>query len=138
MAILAFAVLLIVLALSGGDPLVLKPQDVVITGPLGVICLVSVLVRKPLLLTARRMMSARVHGTPSALDDVAERRALSTLTALVGGTLFVHAALLLVLAINLPTATFLSVGKLIGWAVLGAGLLGVLAYRNRSRSAVHG
>jgi len=128
-AIVSFAIVLTVLAFSGGNPLVLKLHDVIITGPLGLVFLLSVLVRKPLLLVIRRSMGSR--GAPSTLDDATQRHALSVLTALTGVTMFVHAAVILMLALNLPTSTFLAIGRPVGWAVLAVGLAGVFTYRRK-------
>jgi hypothetical protein len=138
-AIVTFAVLLIILALTGGAPLVLELHDAVLTGPLGLIFLGSVAVRKPLLLVVRRVMARRLatEGATrpsSTLSGADERSALSVLTALIGGILLVHALLILVLALTLPIPTFLAVGRPIGWVVIALGILAVLRYRNRLRS----
>lgn len=131
-AIATFAVVLVVLALSGGNPLVLKLHDAVVTGPLGLIGLASVAVRQPLLLFVHRLATKR--GIAGKLTGAAQRRALSGLTGLLGAILLLHAALILVLALALPTSTFLAAGRPIGWAFLALGLLCVLAYRNRLRT----
>lgn len=122
-AVLGFGVALALAVLSGGDPLVLKLHDSVITGPLGVLCLVSVAVGRPLLALVKRAVVRRTPGGAATqpADATAERRALSALTAVVGGTLVLHAGLILGLALALPTATFLAVGRPIGWVVVAAG-----------------
>lgn len=131
--IVAFAVVLVVLALSGGNPLVLKLHDAVVTGPLGLVCLGSVLLRRPLLLVVHQFAAKRGVAAASRHSGAAQRRALSKLTALLGAFLFLHAALILLLALTLPTSTFLAAGRPIGWAFIAVGLLCVLAFRNRLR-----
>jgi hypothetical protein len=133
-AIVAFALVLVVLALTGGDPLILELHDAVLTGPLGLVFLGSVAVRKPLLLVVRRLLAARSTQSPNTLSTADERAALSTLTALIGVILLVHALLILVLALTLPIPTFLAVGRPIGWVVIALGLLTVLRYRTRLRA----
>ncbi|MGW4488179.1 VC0807 family protein [Amycolatopsis sp. NPDC004368] len=127
-AIAGFVAMLVVLGLTGGNELVLKLQEAVLTGPLGLVLIASALIGKPLLLVVHRFAGAREGRS-------VPRRALTVLTALVGGVLVLHAVVLLVLAISLPTATFLAVGKPIGWAVIAAGLVVGLVYRNRLRTA---
>ncbi|HVV07787.1 VC0807 family protein [Amycolatopsis sp.] len=123
---IAFAVALIVAALSGGSQVVIETHDAVITGPLGALLLLSVLVRRPLLLVVSRFL-ARRKGIPVRLDP----HAAAVLTALAGTVAVVHSALLLVLALSLPVTTFLAIGRPIGWVVLGLGAATLLWYRSR-------
>lgn len=133
-ATVAFAVVLVVLALSGGNPLVLKLHDAVVTGPLGLLLLASAAVGRPLLQVAYRFAASRGVAAARRLTGPAQRRALSALTALLGAIMFLHATLILVLALALPTSTFLAVGRPAGWAFIALGLLCVLTYRNRLRA----
>ncbi|WIX78314.1 VC0807 family protein [Amycolatopsis carbonis] len=127
-AIAGFVVMLVVLGLTGGNELVLKLQDSVLTGPVGIVLLGSAVAGKPLLL-----LVLRFTGRP--VPAPGQRRGITVMTALLGGVLTLHAAVLLVLAISLPTTTFLAVGKPVGYAVIGAGLLAMFVYRNRLRAA---
>jgi hypothetical protein len=130
LAIIGIGAALILLALTGGDPLVLKIHDALLTGPLGLVCLISVLVGKPLLLVAQRAVAAR-RGTSAPGNP----RAASILTGIVGAMLVIHALVLLALALAMPTTTFLAVGKPVGWAVLAAGVATLYWYRGRLASA---
>jgi hypothetical protein len=130
-AILSAAVAFIVLLLTGDNPLALKLQDALVTGPLGAVCLVSVLVRRPLLEYVRRLIAARGHRGPSALRGAALQHAMSVLTALIGGTLFAHAVLMVVLALTMSTTTFLGAGRAAGWVLIAVGSLAVILYRKR-------
>jgi hypothetical protein len=122
-ALLAFVVMLVVFALTGGDPLVVKLHDDVLTGPLGLVLLASAAVRRPLLVIAWPLLRRGYPAPP--------RRVLAVATVLAGTVLTVHAALVLLLALTLPTATFLAVARPAGWAVIGAGVLVGWVYRRR-------
>ncbi|QRP43970.1 VC0807 family protein [Amycolatopsis sp. FDAARGOS 1241] len=126
-AVAGFVVMLIVLALTGGSELVLKLQEAVFTGPVGLVLLGSALIGKPVLLLAHRFTGR--EAAPG------QRKGITVMTALIGGLLTVHAGVLLVLAISLPTTTFVTVGRPVGWAVIAVGLLAVFGYRNRLRAA---
>jgi hypothetical protein len=127
-ALLGFAVVLAVFALTGGDPLVVKLHDAVLTGPLGIVLLASAAVRRPLLVVAWRLLR---RGRPAP-----PRRVLATATVLAGAVMTVHAALVLVLALALPTAVFLAVARPVGWAVIAIGVLIGWIYRSRLRSRI--
>jgi hypothetical protein len=134
-AVLGFGIALSLAVLSGGDPLVLKLHDSVVTGPLGVLCLLSVAVGRPVLgLVKRAVVRRKGGGTTQRVDAAAERRGLSALTAVVGGTLVIHAGLILGLALTMPTATFLAVGRPIGWVVIAAGAATTLWLSGRLRT----
>lgn len=117
-----FGVSLLLLWLGGGSSLAVKLGEPIVTGVLGIACLVSVAVGMPLY-----ALILRRTGRPV----VAARQ----LTAIVGTILFVHAAVVVVLAMTLSTTEFLAIGRLIGWAVLGVGVAGLFAYRRRLTNA---
>ncbi|MBB4684844.1 VC0807 family protein [Amycolatopsis jiangsuensis] len=129
-----FAVLLVVLALSGGSELVLKLRDTLLTGPIGLVFLGSALIRKPLLAALVRFATRNGAGQQSRLTGAAQQRALTVQTVLIGSMLVVHALTILTLALLLPTATFLAVGQPAGWAVIALGLLASFAHRKQARA----
>ncbi|HWD04913.1 MAG TPA: VC0807 family protein [Amycolatopsis sp.] len=129
-AVVGFVVMLTVFWLTGGNELVLKLQEAVFTGPVGLVVLGSALIGKPLLLVVHRFTG---HD-PAALAPQ-QRKALTVLTAMIGAGLAVHAGVLLALALSMSTTTFVAVGRPIGWAVIAVGALAVFAYRNRLRAA---
>jgi hypothetical protein len=61
------------------------------------------------------------------------RRVLAAATVLAGAVMTVHAALILALALTLPTAVFLAVARPIGWAVIVVGVLVGWVFRRRLR-----
>ncbi|GAA3530934.1 hypothetical protein GCM10022222_12470 [Amycolatopsis ultiminotia] len=130
-----FAVLMVVLALSGGNELVVKLRDTLLTGPVGLVFLGSVVIGKPVLALALRLAARRGAEHRSPLAGAALHRALTVQTAVIGGMLVVHALVILTLALALPTTTFLAVSQPAGWAVIALGLFASYTYRNRSRAA---
>ena len=135
LAVLAYGIALLVLLLSGGNALVLKLQEAVVTGPLGLACLASVAVGRPLHEVVLRVLARRNDRWREALRAPGFRRTSSALTLLVGALMTVHAAALLILALTLPTSAYLAVSRPIGWAIIAIGVAGLLFYRNRIRSS---
>jgi len=127
LALLAFVVVLVVFALTGGDPLVVKLHDAVLTGPIGLVLLASAAVRRPLLVVAGQLVRRR---NPDAA--IPPPRALAAATLIAGTVMTVHAALVLTLALALPTATFLAVARPVGWAVIAVGVLVGWVWRQRT------
>jgi hypothetical protein len=130
-AVVAFGIALLVLALSGGNDLVLKLQEAVITGPVGVACLVSVAIGKPLHLLLFKMLDRRRPGRAVPVPASERRRVANVVTSLLGTTLVVHALVLLVLALSLPTGTYLAIARPLGLAIVAAGAAVVMWYRRR-------
>jgi hypothetical protein len=133
-AVVGFGIVVLVQLLSGGNALLLKLQDSVVTGPLGLVCLGSVAVRRPLHLVVIRLLAARRPELTVVTTDPAWRRTSMVFTALVGSTLVAHALAMVVLALTLPTATFLALSRPIGWGVLGIGGACLYWYRSRIRA----
>lgn len=112
--------------LSGGSPLALELRDAVPTGLLGLVCVVSVLVRRPLYLVVMRLVARR---RPTPLPTT---RTATVVTAVIGATLLTHAAALTVLALNVPVGTYVGLSKVVGWSIIAAGLAGIFWYRRRN------
>lgn len=124
----AFGIGLLVAWLSGGSPLALELRDAVPTGLLGLVCLVSVLVNRPLHLVVQRVLAKRKGAElPQAATQTS-----TVITVVVGATLLVHMVVLVVLALNVPVGTFVGLSQLVGWSIIGAGLAVVLWYRRRT------
>ena len=119
-AVLSFGVELLVTVLSGGNALALKLHEAPLTGAVGLVCLVSVAVRRPLLPTVLKLFGRSGQATL--------RRAAAA-TVVVGATFLIDAVTRVVLAVTLPTSTFLAVSREVSWAILGVGL--VLLWRIR-------
>jgi hypothetical protein len=126
-AVAAYVIVLVISLLAGGSSLVLKLNDAVLTGPLGLICLASLVVGKPLHLVLHEFL-ARRKGTE--VSDQA-RKGSAVITGLVGAMLTVHALVLLFLALSLSTESFLAVSRIVGLSIIGVGGAAILWYRRR-------
>ena len=123
LSLAGFALGILLVVLTGGNPLVFKIREAILTGLLGLVCLGSIAVRHPIgLLVLRR--------SQTAAPEAALRHAAVWITAIAGVTLVVHAAVIITLAAVLPTATFIAVHQLVGLGILA---LGVLALIGRKR-----
>ncbi|MET9020661.1 VC0807 family protein [Actinopolymorpha sp. NPDC004070] len=135
-ALVGVALALAISALSGGNRIVLELQDSLVTGPLGLVLLGSAAVGRPLHLVLLRILAARdprMRGSTSGPSDPARRRTSTVFTVLLGSTLTAHAGVLLVLALSVPTGTFLALSRPVGLAVLAVGVGAMWWYRTRLR-----
>ncbi|TDV54251.1 VC0807 family protein [Actinophytocola oryzae] len=135
-AVCCFAVAALVFFATGGNTVVLKLHEAVVTGPLGLVCLASVAIGKPLHQVVLRLVARRSPGMDRPLDTPGSRRASNTITGIVGATLVLHALVLLALAVSLPTQTYLEVSRPIGLAVIAVGVGSLFWYRNHGQGAL--
>jgi hypothetical protein len=129
-AVAGYGIALLVSLLSGGNPLVLKLHEAILTGPLGVICLLSLVMGKPLHLVLHKYLARRNNTVITGRA----RRASVVITGLVGAMLVIHALVLLLLALSLPTGTYLVVSRPIGLSILAVGAGAIFWYRRRLRT----
>jgi len=118
---IGFSLACVVSVLAGGSSLPLKLHEAAITFALGLVMLVAVLIGRPLPVS-------RALRVPSATKAIE-----SSLGALVGGFLMLHALLHLVLAVSLSTSSYVVVGRIADWGTLAIGLLALSAYVRRLR-----
>jgi hypothetical protein len=130
MAVTCFGIGLLVAVATGGSELAFKLREVMVTGPLGLACLISVAVHRPLFLMAMRCAARRNQVVARRIRDPVIRRRAGLVTALAGALLVVHAVVMVILALTVSTAAYLAVSKAVGYAVLAAGA-GVLVLRHR-------
>ncbi len=126
-----FAVAVVVSLLSGGSALPLKLRYSVVTGAVGLACVISVIARRPLpLVLAHRSLydAERARKIEAAFNDPARRHRLTVVTSVAGIALLLDAAVRAMLAVTLSTATFLVASRVASWAVIGAGLAVVVVY----------
>jgi hypothetical protein len=114
-----FALACAISLLAGGSSLPLKLGEAPITFAIGVVLLVATLISRPVPL-------ARLLRVP-----IPSKQIDSSLSAMVGGFLVLHAMLMLTLAVSLSTSSYLLVSKVAGWGTL---VLGILALRRYLRS----
>ncbi|HEX5405703.1 MAG TPA: VC0807 family protein [Pseudonocardiaceae bacterium] len=126
---IGFAVGITIAWLSGGNPLALELRDAVPTGLIGLACVISVLVGRPLYLLMLRFLAKR---RPDA--GPVPVRSATVITEVIGITLVVHAVVLVVFALNVSVSTYVGTSQLIGWLIIGAGVAVIAWYRRRTRS----
>jgi hypothetical protein len=132
-SIAGFAFTLLITVVSHGNPLLIKLQPVFFSGPLGLICLGSVVVGRPLHLVLMQALAGK-NATASRIMANPDRRRNSTIATLLIAAMFcAHAASIAVLALTLPTAAFLAISQPVGYATFGAGVLGLFLLGTRLR-----
>jgi hypothetical protein len=135
----AYGLALIVTVLSGGSPLPLELQRAAETGAVGAACVISVGLRRPLLVPALRCLvrrSGRRSGTSRrGIDNPALRYRLSVATLLVGAICLVDATVQATLALALPPGVFVAASTPARVAVFvgGGAMLVWCARRSTSR-----
>ena len=110
-----------------GDATLLKLRESMVTGAFGVICLLSLAARRPAMFYMGRMFATGGDATRMAeFDEIwalpTVPRRFRIVTLVWGAGLVGEAVLRLVLALSIPTQTFLVVSQVVNWGVLG-GLL---------------
>jgi hypothetical protein len=128
LGIAGFGVGIAVAWMSGGSPLALELRDAVPTGLLGLVCLGSLVVHRPLYQVGLRLLAKRQPGT--TVPEVTTRTS-TVITAVVGATLMIHAAVLTVLALDVPVGSYVGLSRLIGWPIIAAGVGLAMWYRRR-------
>lgn len=124
-AVAVFAVALVVSIATGGNALPLELRRSVFPGAVGIACIGSLVLRRPLLVVvsarfaqARPDLAAR-RANPDAPQT---RKVLTRLTAIVGTTALLDAAAQIVLALTVTTATFGVVARIASYVIIGGGL----------------
>ena len=119
-----------------GDATLLKVRESVITGVFGLVCLISLAAPRPAMFYMGRLFAT--GGDPARMAEFNElwdlptvARRFRVVTAVWGVGLLGEAAFRTVLALSIPTETFLVVSQIVNWAVLG-GLLWFSFAANRA------
>ena len=114
---------------SGGNALAIELQEPVLFGFLGLACLVSVVINRPLHPVILRWLGRNdPHYTDVARR--AEHKNSMIITGLLGLTLVAHSAALIILAVTQSVSTFVALQHPIGLPILGAGLGAMYIYRS--------
>lgn len=119
----SFAVGCAVSLLAGGSSLPLKLHEAAVTFALGIVLLITALIRRP-------FPVGRLLKVPSA-----DRVTNTALSVIVGSFLVLHALLHLALALILSTSTYVLAGRLVNFATLGVGVLCLYVYVRRLRAS---
>jgi hypothetical protein len=120
---IGFSLACAISVLTGGSSLPLKLHEAFITFGVGLMLVVAVLIRRPVPIA--RLL--RVSSSEEHID--------SSLGAIIGGFLVLHALLHLALAVSLSTSSYLVAGRVIDWGTVVLGVLGLAAYLRRTRSS---
>ena len=106
------AIALAAYAATGGDPIALKLRHGAVTGVLGMAALASVALGRPaLLMVAQRraeLDSVRRPEIEAKLAEPQRRRALTTMTLLIGLILAIDGVVQIALALTVPTGAFVA------------------------------
>jgi drug/metabolite transporter (DMT)-like permease len=121
-AIVCFVLGLLLVIATGGNELVFKIREDIWTGPIGLVCLISVAVHRPLFLVVLRLAARRSPQVAERISKPGIHRISTVTTAAIGVILLVHAVVLILLALTTSTTTFLAISRPIGLAILGVGL----------------
>lgn len=126
-AVLSAATVFIALAayaITGGDPMAIKLRRGAVTGAIGVGALTSVALGRPLLLLIAQNAAKLNPDRPDLAARLAEphrRRMLKILTAIIGTTFAIDGASQIILAVTVPTSSFVADSTGARIAVLGTG-----------------
>lgn len=142
LAILGFAVALLISYLSGGSVLALELRGAVLAAAFGLVFLVSVVIRKPVIIVLLRVLKVGIPELSSSLDRVSSdpttHQRFTTVTAAIGVTLLGKAVADLILALTLPTTTFLATSRIVNWIIAGSGLVFIWWTRQRVGGRIDG
>lgn len=124
-AIAGFAIACAAAALSGGNSFLLKAHGSLLTGTIGLVCLISVIIGQPVLLPILQAFSPS-DGTPSSSGatgsrNAATRRSSTIITIVIGCAFLADAVAHVMLALTVATATFLIMSRVVTWTILGSG-----------------
>lgn len=143
-AVFGFGLALGLTVLLAGNVFLLKVHGSLLIGILGLVLLVSVAIRKPLLEPVLRVFERSGPQVPNVLEkasiDPASRKRivgrLPLITTVVGLAFFVDALAHVILALTTPTATYLALSHLLTIAILGGGAAFLAWVRRRNAIVV--
>lgn len=135
LAVLGFALAFAVSALLNGNALLLKVHGSLLTGTIGLVLLVSAVIGRPLLFPLMQVFARNNPELSNApgkrANNTESSKRITLVTALIGLVLLVDAIAHIILALTLPTSTFLALSRVTNWVVLGGGLAIVWLTRQR-------
>jgi hypothetical protein len=136
--IVGFLVAFLISLAAKDNPLPLKLYGSVTAAVLGIAFLVSIALRRPLVLTLLRILARYEPMLVTVLEKVsresASLRRLNVVTAIIGSTLLVDAVAHATVAILLPTGSYLIVVRLVNLVIRGAGAIALIWYIRRWRA----
>ena len=140
-AVLGFAIALAVTAFLAGNAFLLKIHGSLVTGTIGLVLLISVVVRKPLLEPLFQGFTRGAEGSSilerESIDSASRQRIaqrIPIITTMIGLAFFGDALAHVILALTLPTATFLVLSRLATIVILGGGVASLSWLRHHNTS----
>jgi hypothetical protein len=133
-AVVCFVLGLLLVIATGGNEFVFKIREDIWTGVVGLACLVSLAVRRPLFLVALRLVARRNPQVAQRIQRPGMDRISTVTTAAVGVILLLHAAV--VIALTTSTTTYLAISRPVGLAILGGGLALLVWWITRYRARI--
>lgn len=129
-AAVVFGIALAASIAFSGSALPLELRRSVFPGVVGLACLISLVLRRPLLLEAAKRMPRpdQPPDTENVLDRPGSVQALTVLTAIAGVTGLADAIAQVVLALTLSTGKFVVAARVASWVIVGGGLLVAVTY----------
>lgn len=127
-AIVCFAIGLLVVVATGGNELVFKLREDIWSGLLGLACLISVAIRRPLPVVVLRLAARRRTDIAELASSPAARRISTVTTWTIGTILLVHALAIVALALTTSTTTFLALKGLLSLAIVGGGVAALVLW----------
>jgi hypothetical protein len=119
---------------SGGSTLAMELQDPVLFGLLGIACMVSIAVGRPLHQVILRAMGRSNPRYTQTADRAAAAGTSTVATAIIGLAFLGHAVAVAVLALTQTTGTFLALQNPVGLPFLGVGVAGLFIYGTRQQA----
>lgn len=136
--VLAGLVLSVILVLLGGSPRLILVRESLLTGATGLVFLLSLLYRRPLIYYFALHFST--GGDPAKIAEMSGwwqtpyfRFVMRLMTAVWGVVLAVEAAARTYLAFTLPTARFLAISPGIQWGLIGPTIAWTVWYARHAR-----
>jgi hypothetical protein len=114
-AIVGLLIAIVFSALLGGGSLPLKLYHPVISGTVGLIFLISVVIRKPLMIVLLKKFKA---GDPNRFSNPVINRKVTIVTAVFGSTLLLDALIHIMMALTLSTGIYLFMSRIVTIAML--------------------
>lgn len=138
-ALFGIVIGLIAVVAFHGNEMALKMRESLISGTLGLTFLISLAVsERPFIYHLGKAMASSQGGGAKAdfetlWGEERARRVVHVLTALWGAGLFGEAILRAILAVALPTGTFLALAPVVGWVIIGSLMWFTVTYIRNSR-----
>jgi len=127
LSVAGFAIGIVLLELTG-SAFAFKIHDAVLSGAIGLVCLASMAIRRPLAL----LLVPRSVSWPG----MTRRTLANWVTGIWGAVLVADAAVIVLLAATLPNRTFLAVHGPVGWSFIALGFAATIWRRKRTGSGL--